>query len=246
MILLRWLGLVFLIFVASAQIRPAAALEVDLELIMAVDVSRSIDADEARLQRDGYVRAWRDPRVARAIENGPLGRIAVAYVEWAGAQYQELVLAWMLVANAADARAFADRLERAPRISENWTSISAALDFCTPLFDNNGFEGARLVIDVSGDGSNNRGRPLAAARADTLARGITINGLPIVNDRPSPFGFAAERDLDKYYEQYVIGGPNAFMVVADSFESFGHAILTKLIKEIAATPQDGARLLAEH
>jgi hypothetical protein len=231
------------IFVLAGP-RPLAALDVDLELIMAVDVSRSIDEDEARLQREGYVRAWRDPRIAHAIENGPLGRIAVAYMEWAGTQYQKIIIDWTPIKTAADARAFADQLERASRVSENWTSISSALDFCVPMFDNNGYEGTRFVIDVSGDGSNNRGRPLAAARADALAKGITINGLPIVNDRPSPFGFAAEKDLDKYYEQNVIGGPGAFMIVADGFESFAQAVLTKLIKEIAGVPGDGVRSLA--
>lgn len=213
----------------------ATLLEVDLELILAVDVSRSIDEDEARLQREGYVRAWRDPRIARAIQNGPLGRIAVAYVEWAGTQYQQIIVNWTLIKDAAGAQAFADAIERSPRIAESWTSISAALDFCVPMF-NNAYEGTRRVIDVSGDGSNNRGRPIRSARDDAIARGITINGLPIVNDRPSPFGFAAEKDLDKYYEQNVIGGPGAFMTVAIGFDTFAQAVLTKLIKEIANLP----------
>ncbi|MBM3571284.1 MAG: DUF1194 domain-containing protein [Alphaproteobacteria bacterium] len=219
----------------------AAAIEVDLELVLAVDVSRSIDEDEARLQRDGYLRALRDPRVARAIQNGPLRRIALAYVEWAGAHYQRIIVDWTLIKDLATAHAFADRLERAPRIAENWTSISAAIDFCVSMFGNNIYEGTRRVIDVSGDGSNNRGRPILAARDDAVTKGITINGLPIVNDRPSPFGFPAEKDLDKYYEQNVIGGPGALMIVATSFDTFAQAVLTKLIKEIAADPVDHNR-----
>ena len=215
---------------------PAHALEVDLELVLAVDVSASVDEDEALLQRDGYVRALVDPRVVQAIENGPLGRIALTYVEWGGHLHQVTVVGWTVIDGAASARAFAETLARAPISAEVWTSISTAIDYSARLFDDNGLEGARRVIDVSGDGTNNRGRPEVEARDAAVAKGITINGLPIVNQRPNLGGGQPPKDLDKYYEAKVIGGPGAFMEVAEGFESFGEAILKKLIREIALAP----------
>ena len=227
----RILALLALLFAAS----PAAALPVDLELILAVDVSRSIDADEARLQRQGYVQALTDPRVIQAIQSGNHGRIALCYVEWAGAGLQFTLIDWTLIKDTASANAFASKLAEMPIQFHSRTSISGAIDYSMNLFGRSGFEGERLVIDISGDGRNNDGRPAHLARNEAVARGIVINGLPIVNGRPT-FGFPADANLDIYYETDVIGGPGAFMVVARSFEQFGEAILSKLIREIAETP----------
>jgi hypothetical protein len=216
---------------------PAAALPVDLELVLAVDVSRSIDPDEARLQRQGYVQAFADPRVVQAIRSGTHGRIAVSYVEWAAASIQYTVIDWTLIRDAGTAAAFAGRLAEMPIQSHSRTSVSGAIDYSMKLFDANGYEGERLVIDVSGDGRNNDGRPAHLARNDAVAKGIVINGLPIINDRPT-FGFPADQNLDIYYETDVIGGPGAFVVVARGFEQFGEAILSKLIREIAERTLD--------
>ncbi|MSP47797.1 MAG: DUF1194 domain-containing protein [Alphaproteobacteria bacterium] len=227
--------LAFLALLLAAS--PAAALPVDIELVIAVDVSRSIDADEARLQREGYVRALTDDRVIQAIRSGNHGRIAVCYVEWASASLQYTTIDWTLIKDVATARAFAGRLAEMPIQSHSRTSISGAIDYSMKLFGRGGYEGERLVIDISGDGRNNDGRPAHLARNEAVARGITINGLPIINDRPT-FGFPADANLDIYYETDVIGGPGAFSVVARGFAAFAEAILSKLIREIAQRPDD--------
>jgi hypothetical protein len=219
-----------------AAVAPAAARPVDLELVLAIDVSGSIDAVEARLQRDGYVAAIRDPDVVQAIQAGELGAIALAYVEWAGYDHRILVLDWREVRDRASAEAFAAELARQPVSTGRRTSISGAIDFSLPLFEDNAFEGARRTIDVSGDGANNDGRPVNNARDAAVAAGVTINGLPILNDRPNPFGFPVEKDLDRYYEGCVIGGPGAFIVVARDFQAVAAAIRRKLILEIAKAP----------
>ncbi len=229
----RILALLALLLTAS----PAAALPVDLELVLAVDVSRSIDPDEARLQREGYVRALTDERVVQAIRSGIHGRIALCYVEWAAASLQFTVINWTLIKDRGSAEAFAGRLAEAPMQSHSRTSISGAIDYSMALFGKNEFEGERQVIDISGDGRNNDGRQAHLARNEAVARGITINGLPIINDRPT-FGFPPEANLDRYYETDVIGGPGAFVIVARNFEQFGEAILAKLIREIAQSNDD--------
>jgi hypothetical protein len=213
---------------ANAQERP-----VDLELVLAVDISGSVDEVEARLQREGYVAALRHPEVIEAIQSGMFGRIAVAYVEWAGDHYQRTMLEWTAIEGTSSAADFADALAETPLLTAHWTSLSAAIDYAAPLFENNGFKGIRRVIDISGDGYNNRGRPVEWARDDAVAAGITINGLPIVNDRPNPWGGRPPADLDRYYEERVIGGPGAFMVVAEDYTAFASAILSKLLLEIA-------------
>jgi hypothetical protein len=224
---------------AAAQGAPARA--VDLELVLAVDVSGSIDEGEAALQRQGYVDAFRHPDVIAAIRSGMMRRIAVAYFEWAGEGWQTPVLDWTAIETEADARAFADRLADAPIGTGPWTSISSAIDFAVPMFDANGVEGARRVIDVSGDGTNNTGRPVPAARDEAVARGIVINGLPIMNDRlnvsrpPMP-------NLDLYFRNCVIGGPGAFVVTAADFRAFGEAIRRKLVLEIAGIVPPAGRL----
>ncbi|MGQ0662186.1 MAG: DUF1194 domain-containing protein [Pseudomonadota bacterium] len=228
------LGLVVAIAVPS----PAVAIEVDLELVLAIDVSRSIDEEEARLQRQGYIGAITHKRIVQALQSGPLRRIAVAYVEWAGEHYQRTVVGWTLLDDAASAEAFAAKIALASPASANWTSISGAIDYAARLFDDNGFEGTRRIIDISGDGVNNHGRSVVAARDEAVAKGITVNGLPILNERPN-FSRPAEVGLDLYYERFVIGGPGAFLVAATDFASFAAAILGKLIREIAHAP-DGA------
>jgi hypothetical protein len=210
----------------------AKAQEVDLQLVLAIDISRSIDEEEARLQREGYIAAFLSPQVHRAVASGRNGRIGVIYMEWAGTASKRVVIDWTLIDGPASAKAFADRLHVSDYMSASWTSISGAIDFAMALFDVSPFKGGRRVIDISGDGRNNQGRPAAEARDDAVRRGVTINGLPITTDRPN-FGRPAERDLDLYYEKNVIGGPDAFLVVAEGFQAFGQAIVSKLIKEIA-------------
>ncbi len=220
-----WLGAM-----ASAG---AELLPVDLELVLAVDVSGSIDAEEMQLQRDGYVAALADPEVVRAVARGVLGRIAVAYMEWSGYEDRRLVVDWSLVKNQETAEVFAARLRRAPIRGGVATSISGAIDFALPMFDRNGFEGTRKVIDISGDGPNNAGPLVTEARERAIAAGIVINGLPILNDRPNRLGFPSLADLDLYFEGCVIAGDGAFVIVAGNFQAFGEAIRRKLILEIA-------------
>jgi Protein of unknown function (DUF1194) len=214
---------------------PARAedMPVDLELVLAVDISGSVDEVEAQLQREGYIAALRHPHVIQAIQGGMFGRIAVAYVEWAGDHYQRVMLDWTVIEDAAGAQGLADALAETPLMTAHWTSVSAAIDYAVPLFEGNGLQGFRRVIDISGDGYNNRGRPVERARDDAVAAGITINGLPIVNDRLNPWGGAPPRDLDRYFEERVIGGQGAFLIVAEDYTSFASAILSKLLLEIA-------------
>jgi hypothetical protein len=225
---------------------PAAAQEVpvDLELVLAVDISGSVDEVEALLQREGYIAALRHPQVIEAIEGGMFGRVAVAYVEWAGDHFQRTTLQWSLIDGTESAFAFADALTEAPLVTAHWTSLSAAIDHAVPLFEGNGFEGFRRVIDISGDGYNNRGRRVEDARDEAVAAGITINGLPIVNNRPNPWGGRPPADLDRYYRERVIGGPGAFIVVAEDYTSFASAILSKLLLEIAGRMPEPPRVVA--
>lgn len=224
----------FALIAAWLAAAPARALPVDLELVIAVDVSRSIDDEEAKLQRQGYVEAFRDPRVVEAIRSGPNGAIAVTYVEWAGADHQRTMIEWFLIRDGESAAEFAARIAALPRRSMGWTSISGAIDYASLRFGTAGYQGVRRVIDVSGDGVNNSGRAPRLARDEAVAQGIVINGLPILNDRPN-FGRPPEHDLDAYYESEVIGGPGSFLIAAENFEAFGAAILAKLIREIADT-----------
>ena len=219
---------------ASLAASPARAQPepVDVLLVLAVDVSRSIDEDEARLQREGYRNAVSDPRVVEVIRRGMIGAIGLAYVEWAGFEYQRLVLPWTRIATQRDADTWAYALAEAPRASLSWTSISGAIDFSRRVLGEAPFEGTRRVIDLSGDGVNNSGRPAEVARDEAVAQGIVINGLPIINDRPT-FGRMPPIPLDQYFEQNVIGGPGSFMVVAEDFDAFGTAVRRKLLREIA-------------
>ncbi|WP_439597213.1 DUF1194 domain-containing protein [Falsiroseomonas sp.] len=217
--------------------RQARANEpVDVALVLAVDVSRSIDEDEARLQREGYRTAMTDPRLMEAIRGGMMGGIAVAYVEWAGLEYQRLVLPWTRIGSQMQAEVWASALAEAPRASLSWTSVSGAIDFSRRTLEDCPFEPTRRVIDVSGDGVNNSGPPAEEARDRAVAEGITINGLPILNDRPT-FGRRPPIPLDIYFRESVIGGPGAFMIAAEDFNDFGQAVRRKLIREIAGLPE---------
>ncbi|WP_419898357.1 DUF1194 domain-containing protein [Roseomonas sp. USHLN139] len=224
-----WMGGAGLLLRAA----PAHAAEpVDVLLVLAVDVSRSVDEDEARLQREGYRAAMTDPRVVEALRGGALGGIAVAYVEWAGAEYQRQVLPWTRIASQAEAESWSAALAEAPRASLSWTSISGAIDFSLRLLAEAPYEATRRVIDISGDGVNNSGPPVEPLRDQAVAQGVVINGLPILNDRPS-FGRRPSLPLDQYYAESVIGGDGAFLVAAEDFEAFGMAVRRKLIREIA-------------
>lgn len=226
--------------VLGALLAPVAAAEeaVDLELVLAVDVSRSIDAEEATLQREGYIRAFRDPEVIRAIQHGILGSIAVMYVEWAGVGHWRRISDWQAIDGEESAEAFIARLNELPPAAAMRTSISSAIDYSARQFAGNGFEGTRQVIDVSGDGPNNAGGLVTVARDNAVAAGITINGLPIMDDGGGLYSWYNIPDLDLYYENCVIGGPGAFIVTADGFANFAEAVRRKLILEIAANPEE--------
>src|SRR2546421_11737196 len=209
---------------------PAAAQHedgqrVDLALVLAVDASGSVDRVRFELQKQGYVAAFRHPRVIGAIQSGPTQAIAVIMMQWTGPALQVTAVPWTKISDAASANAFADKVAAAPRaLFGGGTSISGAIDTSMGLLFDNPYRAARRVIDVSGDGSNNRGRSVREARDEAVARGVGINGLPIL---------ALEPDLDGYYRENVTGGPGAFVIAAKDFETFGEAVLKKLIAEIA-------------
>jgi len=201
-------------------------------LALGVDVSGSVDEVEARLRREGYVSALTDPRVVRAIGSSMLRRIAVMYFEWAGDETQSVFVDWTLVHDSASARRLAETISMAPMTRGRYTAIGSAMDFARPLFAADSFHGTRRVRHISGDGPNNDGDYVTRTRQETVSAGITINGLPIVNQRINRFGRPMP-DLDLYYRDCVIGGPGSFMVVAEDFQSFASAIRRKLILEIA-------------
>lgn len=206
--------------------------EVDVELVLAVDVSWSMDPEEQTLQRIGYMEALRAPEVLAAIRKGVNGRIAVTYMEWAGSVSQDVVVPWQIIDGPEAAEAFVAKLADRPTRRLYRTSISGAIDFAVPLFENNGYHGLKQVIDISGDGSNNQGRPVTIARDDAVASGITINGLPIMLNRPNQ-GYAEVEHLDEYYSDCVIGGPGAFMIPIRERSQFLDATRTKILLEIA-------------
>ena len=214
---------------------------VDLLLVLAADISRSVDDRKFRLQREGYAAAMTDPRVVRAMAGGPMGRIAICFMEWAGDTDQAVVMDWASVGNAEEAVVVAKRIKDAPRAFMGRTSISAAIDYSLALMGRSPFQSDRRVIDVSGDGTNNSGRPVTEARDGALAQGVTINGLVILSEIPlatNPMHTHPPGGLTQYYEKNVIGGPGAFVVEAENFEAFGQLLISKLIKEIAeASPR---------
>jgi len=219
------LAVFFFVAPASAQQRDTGQ-QVDLALVLAVDASGSVDQVRFELQKQGYVAAFRHPRVIGAVQSGPAGAIAVIMMQWTGPALQVTAVPWTKISDASSANAFADAIARAPRaLFSGGTSISGAIDTSMGLLFDNPYRAARRVIDISGDGANNRGRSVNQARDEAIARGVGINGLPIL---------AIEPNLDSYYKDNVIGGPGAFMIVARDYETFAEAILKKLIAEIAA------------
>jgi Protein of unknown function (DUF1194) len=236
----RLLRSVLLLAALSASLPARAAEPVDLLLVLAADVSRSVDAEKFKLQREGYAAAVADPRVLDAIRSGRQGRIAVLFAEWSGLGNQKVVIDWMLIDGPKAAQAFGDRLLESPRSFADRTSISGGIDFALAQFAHAPFSSERRTIDVSGDGTNNAGRDVGAARDEALALGITINGLVILSATPLPWNPEHTNPpggLANYYRDHVVGGPGAFVLEAKDFNSFGQAIIKKLIAEIAdATP----------
>ncbi len=245
-----FVGLVFALATLTATTWPVAAFErglsdfttgtpkatdgtaVDVELVLAVDVSWSMDQSEQEIQRDGYAAAFRDPKVQEAIFDGVNGRVAVTYVEWAGTASQTVVVPWTLIDTKEAADAFAYRLATELPDRERRTSISSAIDTIVPMFAGNGYDGLRRVIDISGDGPNNQGRMVTLARDSAVAAGITINGLPLMTTGGG-FSWGSIPDLDRYYSHCVIGGPRAFVIPVNDWSQFPEAVRRKLILELA-------------
>jgi len=213
-----------------------AAEPVDLLLVLSSDVSRSVDHPKFLLQREGYASAVSNPQVLDAIKSGPHGKIALSFVEWSGYGAQKVVIDWSVIDGAASARKFGDQLVELPRSFADRTSISGGIDFSAAQLARSRFEAPRRTIDVSGDGTNNAGRDVRLARDEALAKGIIINGLVILSDRQMPWNAEHTNPpggLESYYRENVIGGPGAFVMVAEDFQSFGRAIIKKMIAEIA-------------
>lgn len=232
-----------------AHAAPAANLapydpasEVDVELVLAVDISQSMDEEEQQVQRRGYVEAITSPEVMEAIGMGPTGRIAVSYVEWGGMGEQYVVADWQVIDGPETAASFASKIAESPLRQVQRTSIAAALAFAVAHIEKSGFNGLRRVVDMSGDGPNNQGGQVTKARDKAIASGITINGLPLML-KGTGNGWYHMPNLDHYYEDCVIGGPGSFMVPVYSTAEFGMAIKTKLVMEIADLgPQDNYRI----
>jgi len=227
----------------SVALTPSSAkdgaVDVDVELVLAVDVSYSMDPDEQRIQRDGYAQALTSQQFLNALKSGTHGRIAIIYLQWASSLDQDVLLPWTIIDGPQTAQAVADKLTEAPYRRAQRTSISGAIDFAMKQFANNGFNGERQVIDVSGDGTNNNGRPVTQARDEAVQQGITINGLPLLI-RPSSYGYFNDiANLDEYYEDCVIGGIGAFSIPIRDRSNFIEATRTKLVLEIAAAPPPG-------
>jgi hypothetical protein len=214
-----------------------ASKQVDVELILAVDVSYSMDLDELAIQREGYAQALVSKEFLQALKTGPTGRIAVTYFEWAASSDQKIILSWQLIDGPESADAVAAEILKAPIRRASRTSISGAINFAMPLFDDNAYHGLRRVIDISGDGPNNNGMPVTMARDAALEKGVVINGLPIMVKEPS-YSTMDIDNLDYYYEDCVIGGPGSFVVTIKDRDKFKEAIHTKLVLEVAGrTPE---------
>ena len=230
--------LVLALICAAPPFGMAAAKPVDVALVLAVDVSESIDSEEAKLQRQGYIDAIANSGIIHAIAKGKHGRIAVAYFEWADAANHSLIVDWTTIQDEASARAFGARLQQAKILEGHFTSISSAIYYALGLFERLPFETERRVIDISGDGRNNHGPPLEAARAATIEKGVTVNGLPIVNSGDQRYTGLPHDHIERYYRQHVIAGANAFIVVAKNFNDFERAISRKLMREIVSAEPD--------
>ncbi len=214
-----------------ADTSPAAT-PVDVELVLAVDVSYSMDPDEQALQREGYVLALKSREFLQALHQGANAKVAVTYIEWAGQYDQKIIMPWRLIDGPEAADAVAAELAAAPYRRASRTSISGGLHFAKTLFDHSGYRGLRRVIDVSGDGANNAGLPIVPTRDDVVASGITINGLPLMLKRPNP-GTMDIENLDVYYEDCVVGGPGSFVIPVRERSQFVEATRTKMILEVA-------------
>ncbi len=229
-------GLSVAVWAAPVSLRLAdkspSAIPVDVELVLAVDVSYSMDPDEQALQRDGYARAFTSKEFMQALREGANGKIAVTYVEWAGQFDQRIIMPWRLIEGPESADAVAAEIAAAPTRRASRTSISGGLRFASSLFEHSGYRGLRRVIDVSGDGANNSGPPVAPMRDSVVKRGIVINGLPIMLKRANA-GTMDIKNLDVYYEDCVIGGPGAFVIPIRKREKFIEAIRTKMVLEVA-------------
>jgi hypothetical protein len=241
-------ALVAIGFLASCLLSgESRAAGVDLEVILAADVSRSIDDAEFDLQRKGYAAALSDPRVLTAIHARPGAAIGVCFIEWSGDEDQQVVVDWTAIRDEEDAGSAAAAILAAPRSFMGRTSISAAIDFAMAHFGTSKWQAGRRIIDISGDGTNNSGRPVTEARDEAIARGVTINGLAIINDKPN-LGYSAHTQppggLPLYYRQNVIGGRNAFLLVVQNFNSFADAMAQKLAKEIDVARGDTERQLS--
>lgn len=216
----------------AASARGAEAPAVDVQLVLAVDSSSSVNMDEYYLQLEGYAAAFRHPDLLRAIRSGREKAVAVILFEWSGPTQQVVNLPWRVLRDEADLAAMADELAIAPRLVVGGeTAIGAAIDFAVQLFEAAGAAGGRRVIDISGDGASNRGRNVAAARDDAVFLGITVNGVAILNEDPA---------LDAYYQSFVIGGPGAFALAARDYEDFREVIVKKLVREITTIAQGAA------
>jgi hypothetical protein len=205
---------------------------VDVELVIAVDVSYSMDMDELAIQREGYAQAIISKEFLQALKTGPNGKISVTYFEWAASSDQKIIIPWRVIDGPETADAVANEIMKTPIRRASRTSISGAINFAMPLFDENPYRGMRRVIDISGDGPNNNGSPVTVARDAALEKGITINGLPIMVKEPS-YSTMDIDNLDFYYEDCVIGGPGSFVVTIKDRDKFKEAIRTKLLLEVA-------------
>jgi hypothetical protein len=245
--MIRALRLLILTVTVAFPAVSSAAEQVDLLLVLAADVSRSIDSEKFQLQREGYAAAITDPRVLEAIRSGRTGRIGLSFVEWSGLTSQRVVIDWTTISDAEQAKSFTDRLLEAPRSFADRTSISSAIEFAMTHLARAPFESARRTIDLSGDGTNNSGREVTQARDEAIAQGITINGLVILSETPlawNPDHTNPAGGLENYYRNNVVGGPGAFVMAAQGFDSFGQAIVKKMIAEVAQADQVTRRALA--
>ena len=234
--LMRLLPALLALALAQLAPAPARAQQVDLLLVLAADVSRSVDHQKFMLQREGYAAAVSNPQVLDAIRSGSNGKIALTFLEWSGVGAQKVVIDWTIIDGPESARRFGDQLVEAPRSFADRTSISGGIEFAVEQLKRSPFQSTRRTVDVSGDGTNNAGRDVRAARDEAVADGITINGLVILSQSQVPWNPEHTNPpggLEKYYRDNVTGGPGAFVVVADGFESFGKAIIKKMIAEIA-------------
>ena len=236
-------SLLVLLAICSVPAVARAGDPVDLLLVFAADVSRSVDQPKFQLQREGYAAAISDKRVLEAITGGRNRRIAVAFVEWSGVSSQKVLIDWTMIDGPDAAKKFGDQLVELPRSFAERTSIAGGIDFAMGVLKNAPYEAPRRTIDVSGDGTNNSGRDVTLARDEAVAQGVTINGLVILSERPmawNPEHTNPPGGLANYYRNNVVGGPGAFVIVAEDFNSFGQAIVKKLIAEIAELPQGKA------